>query len=193
MQAERIRPVRRTRREHTRQRQLRMRSRMNLKNIPFPLMQPGNDDDFIPCREPLDPRHRERFDVQPNIGAPSEPCFGALLRFLIGDRITPIGRRRQPRIFPVIDSSLPRRLRILANAESAATSHASFAIIDDFVAVFAHQAALWSATITKCQFPISFILVQRVTDLAFSVDIRTTMQALHHGPCELMSNDWLER
>jgi hypothetical protein len=40
---------------------------MNLKNVSLPLMQPGDDNDFITSRESLNRRHRERFHFQPDI------------------------------------------------------------------------------------------------------------------------------
>jgi hypothetical protein len=40
---------------------------MNFKDIPLSLMQPGDDDDFVTSRQPLDRRHREWFHFQPDI------------------------------------------------------------------------------------------------------------------------------
>ncbi len=94
METERVRPVRGPRRENAGERIPFVGSRVDLKNIAPCTMKPGDDDDLVANGDTLSPSAAHERTSSHASGAPSRPCFGALLRALSADRIVPTGRSR---------------------------------------------------------------------------------------------------
>jgi len=82
MQANRVRPVRRSRRKHTRQRTARVRTRMNLQYVAFGLMQPGQDNQLVANPNPVKALRREWTHFQPRVRRALRALFGRLATFL---------------------------------------------------------------------------------------------------------------
>jgi hypothetical protein len=67
MKPQRIRSVRRSRCKYSRQCSLRVRTRMDLENLPPPLVQPGHHKEFVSFGDSLKPARRERIHFQPSV------------------------------------------------------------------------------------------------------------------------------
>src|SRR5438445_8250586 len=81
-----------------------------------------------PAEIPSKPRAAKEFVSSQASGAPSEPCFGASLRFLIVDRMIAIGRsfRRAPRTEDFLRRLRPSLRLVMARFLQASAKRSLF-------------------------------------------------------------------
>ena len=91
MEPQRIRPVWRARGEDSGERIAQVRSRVDLKHVTLALMEPGDHEDLVARSQEVQGVGRPGLHLEPGIGWPSDPCFGASRRDFSVDRITPTG------------------------------------------------------------------------------------------------------
>src|SRR5262245_4786111 len=85
MKAERVRPIGRAGRKHTRERIFRIRSRMDLEDVSSRAMKPSDDENLVTHGEAAKRRGGPALDFEPGV----RPAFGSLFR-----RALPIFKRR---------------------------------------------------------------------------------------------------